>query len=464
MTQRQGKSKTEKRSDIQSGPPTQFKNMKQTGVQSLQETIVEHTIQTRVTITPLIRHVYISRAFREEVQPEIEDLVQCGCKNLSSFIVSSTIYCYPNRPDITDIESFPGRVMHSHDFKHPNELKDQTVLVIGAGWSAEDIAVMGVKFGVKKIYLSFYTVPIGMKMANWQRLTCECTRTPDDSVIFATGHQTTLPFLEKELAISKTKSSSGVIQGLYILRAALSVHLGGVKCDLEMASRPRICVIGAGPAGLSAVYQLMRFPDTSDVVCYEKQNTWGGSWNLTWRVVATITCVRTHRKKFSNTRTILSRIISARSLPLGLPEQPFDITSKVKIIDVNFVLAIDLQRDCFKFGDMLQAYEVEYDDDNGVFHVTTADLKTGAVQHKHFSHFIVASNICCYPNRPEIPGIESFPGRVMYSHDFKHPNELKDQTILVIGAGWSAEDIAVMGVKFGAKKMYLSYHTVPIAM
>ncbi|XP_052767827.1 flavin-containing monooxygenase 1-like [Mya arenaria] len=159
-----------------------------------------------------------------------------------------------------------------------------------------------------------------------------------------------------------------------------------------MASRPRICVIGAGPAGLSAVYQLMRFPDTSDVVCYEKQNTWGGSWNLTWRVGR------------------FGRIPGLKN-------------------NIQFRTAVRL---------------VEYDDDNGVFHVTTADLKTGAVQHKHFSHFIVASNICCYPNRPEIPGIESFPGRVMYSHDFKHPNELKDQTILVIGAGWSAEDIAVM--------------------
>ncbi|WAR18592.1 SNO1-like protein [Mya arenaria] len=105
---------------------------------------------------------------------------------------------------------------------------------------------------------------------------------------------------------------------------------------------------------------------------------------------------------------------------------------------------------------------VEYDEDNDVFHVTTADLKTGAMEHMDFSHVIVASGVFCYPNTPEISGIETFEGRIMHSHDFKNPEELRGQTVLIIGAGWSAEDIAVLGVKFGAKMIYLSYRSVPI--
>ena len=58
----------------------------------------------------------------------------------------------------------------------------------------------------------------------------------------------------------------------------------------------RVCVIGAGPSGLSFLYHANRFkesiaknvknPDnaTLDVVCYEKHATCGGLWNMSWRV------------------------------------------------------------------------------------------------------------------------------------------------------------------------------------
>ena len=58
----------------------------------------------------------------------------------------------------------------------------------------------------------------------------------------------------------------------------------------------RVCVIGAGPSGLSFLYHANRFkesiaknvknPDNValDVVCYEKHATCGGLWNMSWRV------------------------------------------------------------------------------------------------------------------------------------------------------------------------------------
>ena len=49
----------------------------------------------------------------------------------------------------------------------------------------------------------------------------------------------------------------------------------------------RVAVIGAGPSGLamlrafaSAAEQGAKVPE---VVCYEKQEDWGGLWNYTWR-------------------------------------------------------------------------------------------------------------------------------------------------------------------------------------
>ena len=50
---------------------------------------------------------------------------------------------------------------------------------------------------------------------------------------------------------------------------------------------PRICVIGAGPAGLSTLIQIKLRQEEGhgpyDVTCYESQPIWGGIWNLTWR-------------------------------------------------------------------------------------------------------------------------------------------------------------------------------------
>ena len=54
-------------------------------------------------------------------------------------------------------------------------------------------------------------------------------------------------------------------------------------CFRMPAQKTRVCVIGAGPSGMCALYQLGKMTSRPEVVCYEKQSTWGGMWNLTWR-------------------------------------------------------------------------------------------------------------------------------------------------------------------------------------
>ena len=58
----------------------------------------------------------------------------------------------------------------------------------------------------------------------------------------------------------------------------------------------RVCVVGAGPSGLSVLYHVNKmkgcnsnisnYDDNAniDVVCYEKHSTMGGLWNMSWRV------------------------------------------------------------------------------------------------------------------------------------------------------------------------------------
>ncbi|WAR18530.1 SNO1-like protein [Mya arenaria] len=230
----------------------------------------------------------------------------------------------------------------------------------------------------------------------------------------------------------------------------------------DMASKLPICIVGAGAAGLSAVYQLMKLPDIPDIICYEKQDTWGGISNLSWRVGVDEYGEPAHNTTYKHLWTNGPKEV------FEYPDYSFEdhLTRKNKI---SYCYCETTRRRFGRIPDLKEKIRfhtavrlVEYDEDNDVFHVTTADLKTGAVEHKDFSHVIVASGVFYYPNTPEIPGIETFAGRIMHSHDFKKPEELRGQTVLIIGAGWSAEDIAVLGVKFGAKMIYLSYRSVPI--
>ena len=78
---------------------------------------------------------------------------------------------------------------------------------------------------------------------------------------------------------------------LYILLKPLYLKSNKVTFDFQCKKmsaakiKSRICIIGCGPAGMSALYHFSKLSDENipELVCYEKQETWGGLWNRTWR-------------------------------------------------------------------------------------------------------------------------------------------------------------------------------------
>ena len=54
-----------------------------------------------------------------------------------------------------------------------------------------------------------------------------------------------------------------------------------------MPEKKRVCIIGAGPSGMSTLYHFHKLKklgiEIPEVVCYDKQSNWGGMWNYTWR-------------------------------------------------------------------------------------------------------------------------------------------------------------------------------------
>ena len=53
-----------------------------------------------------------------------------------------------------------------------------------------------------------------------------------------------------------------------------------------MSQAKRVCLIGAGPSGMSVLYQFNQLKtqgkEIPEIVCYDKQSDWGGLWKYSW--------------------------------------------------------------------------------------------------------------------------------------------------------------------------------------
>jgi trimethylamine monooxygenase len=230
----------------------------------------------------------------------------------------------------------------------------------------------------------------------------------------------------------------------------------------------RIAIIGAGPSGLSALraFESARRmgADVPDVVCYEKQNDWGGLWNYTWRTGTDEYGEPVHggmyRYLWSNGPKECLEFADysfeehfGRPIPSYPPREVLHhyITGRLERSGV---------RPYIRFNSPVR--RVSYYPASGKFAVTAKNLKTDALTTEDFDHVIVASGHFSTPNIPEFPGVEKFPGRVMHSHDFRSADEFAGKSVLIVGGSYSAEDIAIQCHKYGAKSVTISYRTKPM--
>jgi trimethylamine monooxygenase len=103
---------------------------------------------------------------------------------------------------------------------------------------------------------------------------------------------------------------------------------------------------------------------------------------------------------------------------------------------------------------------VDFNENKQEFQVTIEDLLTEKMtENVVFDHVIVASGHYTIPNMPDFEGLPNFPGRVLHSHDFRGADEFVGKNLLIIGGGYSAEDIAMQCSKFGAGSITITYRT-----
>ena len=69
-------------------------------------------------------------------------------------------------------------------------------------------------------------------------------------------------------------------------------------------------------------------------------------------------------------------------------------------------------------------------------------LADGKTREMHPRHVIMATSVSGIPNRPDLPGLADFGGRVLHSSEFGESGDWAGQRALVVGTGNSGHDIA----------------------
>lgn len=104
---------------------------------------------------------------------------------------------------------------------------------------------------------------------------------------------------------------------------------------------------------------------------------------------------------------------------------------------------------------------ISYSDEKKKFKVLIHDLRKDERRSEEFDYIIVATGHFSTPNVPNFDGIETFPGRILHSHDFRSARDFVGQNVLIIGNSASADDIALQLYKYNAKSITISYRTRP---
>ena len=218
------------------------------------------------------------------------------------------------------------------------------------------------------------------------------------------------------------------------------------QCILQKTmSNKTVLVIGGGPAGIAQLCVFAETPHTFTVVCFEQGSEMGGQWTYTEKVG------NVHQSMYRNHQT------NGLNEMLELPDYSFvehfghPITSyppRAVMLDYIQGWAAKWKIDVTCNRRVIQ---VEYMKEPKKFRVVSENTLTGARMLDKFDYVIVATGHFSVPNDITFyPGMEDFNGIVIHSHNFRHAQDYTGKQLLVIGNGYSGEDIAMQCIKFGA--------------
>ena len=228
----------------------------------------------------------------------------------------------------------------------------------------------------------------------------------------------------------------------------------------------KVAIIGSGPCGLSLLRAFQQAEEKGQkipaIVCYEKQEDWGGLWNYSWR---------TGSDQYGDTiPNSMYRYLWSNGPKecLEFADYSFDEHFKQPIpsfppreVLYDYILGRAKKANIKKhiqFNTTVK--EVKYNGNQ--FEVSALNKKNNTITSNNYDYLIVASGHFSVPYTPEYEGMKSFPGRILHGHDFRDAEEFRNKDVVVLGSSYSAEDIALQCYKYGAKSVTIGYRHNPM--
>ncbi|GLV31080.1 Flavin-containing monooxygenase 1 [Carabus blaptoides fortunei] len=215
----------------------------------------------------------------------------------------------------------------------------------------------------------------------------------------------------------------------------------------------KVCVIGAGAAGLVSARQATHPKYGHQCTIFEQTSDLGGTWVYTDQTGLDEFGIPIHTSMYKNLRTNLPKEA------MVFPEFPIPDCEESYLTQEQILKLINDYADHFKLRPLIQfCHRVRLIEPQGSgWKVTVTDLKRGVDKVYNYDAVMICNGHYHTPSVPEIQGNERFAGEQVHSHDFRNADDYIDKRVVVIGAGPSGMDIALQ-ISATAKEVYLSHH------
>ncbi len=206
---------------------------------------------------------------------------------------------------------------------------------------------------------------------------------------------------------------------------------------MVMMKQKRVCVIGAGPSGITALKNLL--DEGIEAIAFDRNHDVGGNWIFSE--------TESHSSVFETTHIISSKTLSQYE------DFTFDDFDKTV---ADYPSHDELRRYFQAYARHFDLYpHIEFG--TMVLHCERMNDETWAVQLErdgkqrtdYFTDLVVCNGHHWQPRWPDYPG--TFTGEYLHSHQYKKAAPFADKRVLVIGGGNSACDVAVETSRVSAR-------------
>jgi len=228
----------------------------------------------------------------------------------------------------------------------------------------------------------------------------------------------------------------------------------------------KVAVIGSGPCGLSILRAFQQAEEKGqkipEIVCYEKQENWGGLWNYNWRTgsdqYGDTVPNSMYRYLWSNgPKECLEFADYSFDEHFNQPIPSFPPREVLYDYIIGRAKKANIKK-YIKFNTTITQAKFN----GNQFEVSALNKKDNTISSHNYDYLVVASGHFSVPYIPEYKGMNSFPGRILHGHDFRDAEEFRNKDIVVLGSSYSAEDIALQCYKYGAKSVTIGYRNNPM--